>query len=77
MDKTKERNLIMSGIGSTNGGTVRQAKIEGIGRVDGDINCSAFILHGKADIHGSVKALTSDINGTAVIKYRAVYTVNN
>jgi cytoskeletal protein CcmA (bactofilin family) len=68
MDKENRRNLTISGIGSSNGGTVRVAKIEGIGRVDGDINCSDFILNGKADIHGNLKALTAEINGTASVK---------
>ncbi|MDB5055459.1 MAG: hypothetical protein JWM44_3509 [Bacilli bacterium] len=68
MDKENRRNLTISGIGSSNGGTVRVAKIEGIGRVDGDIICSDFILNGKADIHGSIKASTAEINGTVVVE---------
>ncbi|BBH23028.1 hypothetical protein Back11_43730 [Paenibacillus baekrokdamisoli] len=68
MEKESRRNLIISGLGSSNGGTVRLAKIEGIGRVDGDIICNDFILNGKADVHGSIKASTTDIKGTAAVK---------
>jgi cytoskeletal protein CcmA (bactofilin family) len=68
MDNGSKRNLIINGIGSSNGGTVRLAKIEGIGRVDGDIICTDFVLKGKADIHGSIKASTVEINGTAAIE---------
>jgi cytoskeletal protein CcmA (bactofilin family) len=68
MDKGSKRNLIISGIGSSNGGTVHLAKIDGIGRVEGDINCSNFILNGRADIHGSIKALSAEINGTATVE---------
>ncbi len=67
MDKESSRNLILSGIGSTNGGTFRTAKIEGIGKVDGDLLCSDFIISGKADVHGDIQAQTAEINGTAAI----------
>jgi cytoskeletal protein CcmA (bactofilin family) len=63
MDKTRIRNLIITGLGTTNGGNVHLAKIEGTGTVTGDIGCSVFTLKGKADIHGSIKAKSAEING--------------
>jgi cytoskeletal protein CcmA (bactofilin family) len=68
MDKASKHNLIISGIGSSNGGSVHLAKIEGRGRVDGDINCTDFILNGRADIQGSINALTADMTGKATIE---------
>lgn len=64
MAETRVRNLIISGMGSTNGGNVYLAKIEGTGTVTGDIDCSIFTVSGKADIYGSVKAKSVEINGT-------------
>jgi cytoskeletal protein CcmA (bactofilin family) len=63
MDKTRVRNLIITGMGTTNGGNVHLAKIEGTGTVAGDIDCSVFTVNGKADIHGSIKARSAEING--------------
>jgi cytoskeletal protein CcmA (bactofilin family) len=68
MDAHKRGNITMSGIGSSSGGNVRIVKIDGIGKLDGDVICSEFIVNGKADIYGSVKASTADINGTAVVQ---------
>lgn len=68
METPSKRNLILSGIGSSNGGTVRLAKIDGIGKVNGDMNCSDFIVNGKADVHGSVQSSKAEINGTALVE---------
>jgi cytoskeletal protein CcmA (bactofilin family) len=68
MEKATKHNLIISGIGSINGGNFHLAKIKGRGRVDGDINCTDFILNGRADLYGSIKALTADMTGTVIIE---------
>lgn len=68
MSSDGSRNLIISGIGSSNGGTVRNAKIDGVGKVDGDIACTDFILNGRVEVLGSVKAMSADMNGSAVIE---------
>ncbi|WP_240418052.1 polymer-forming cytoskeletal protein [Paenibacillus periandrae] len=68
MDTASKRNLILSGIGSSNGGTVRLAKIDGIGKVNGDVSCSDFMVNGKADVHGSVQSSKAEINGTALVE---------
>jgi cytoskeletal protein CcmA (bactofilin family) len=68
MQQENRSNLLISGIGSSNGGTVRSAKIDGIGKVNGDISCSNFTVNGKAEIHGSIKAETAEVNGTALVE---------
>ncbi|KIL37348.1 hypothetical protein SD71_01325 [Cohnella kolymensis] len=68
MEAHKKGNLTISGVGSSSGGTVRIAKIDGIGKLDGDVICSEFIVNGKAEVHGNVKASTAEINGTAVVQ---------
>jgi cytoskeletal protein CcmA (bactofilin family) len=64
MDKDHVRNLIIAGIGATNGGSVYLAKIDGTGTVTGDIECAVFTINGRAEMHGSVKANSAEINGT-------------
>jgi cytoskeletal protein CcmA (bactofilin family) len=68
MEQENRRNLLISGVGSSNGGTVRLAKIDGIGKVDGDISCSKFIVNGRAEVYGSIKASAAEIHGTAVVE---------
>jgi cytoskeletal protein CcmA (bactofilin family) len=68
LEKENKRNITLSGIGSSNGGTVRTARIDGIGKVDGDINCSDFILNGIANIHGSIQSSKAEINGIAAVE---------
>jgi cytoskeletal protein CcmA (bactofilin family) len=70
MNHNKARSLTISGIGSTHGGTVYSARIDGIGKVEGDISCSDFRVNGKAEIQGSVEARTAEIHGTAKISGR-------
>jgi cytoskeletal protein CcmA (bactofilin family) len=67
MNKTRMHNLIITGMGTTNGGNVQLARIDGNGTVAGDLDCSDFTLNGKADIHGSIKASNAEINGRITI----------
>ncbi|QGQ93848.1 hypothetical protein EHS13_02465 [Paenibacillus psychroresistens] len=68
MDKDRVRNLIITGMGSTNGGSVYLAKIDGNGTVTGDLECAVFTVNGRAHMHGSVKANSAEINGTITIE---------
>jgi cytoskeletal protein CcmA (bactofilin family) len=67
MEQENRLNLLISGIGSSNGGTVRLAKIDGLGKVDGDISCSKFIVNGRAEVHGSIKSSAAEIHGTVIV----------
>ncbi|SFF20361.1 protein CcmA, bactofilin family [Paenibacillus catalpae] len=58
-----KRKLIITGIGKSNGGDVHLAKIEGVGKIDGDVNCAEFRVDGTGDLQGSLKAATAAING--------------
>ncbi|MGG1514451.1 polymer-forming cytoskeletal protein [Paenibacillus oryzisoli] len=63
----KLRNLVISGIGSSGGGDFQTAKIDGVGRVEGDIRCEHFVLNGRLDVHGSLTAERADLKGTATV----------
>jgi cytoskeletal protein CcmA (bactofilin family) len=62
-----QRNLIISGIGTTNGGDVQLAKIEGTGKVEGDLDCNELIINGTGDIRGGLTTAKAEINGTASV----------
>ncbi|KRE83852.1 hypothetical protein ASG89_12110 [Paenibacillus sp. Soil766] len=63
-----KRNLIISGIGSSNGGGFRTVKIDGIGRLEGDVICSVFTLNGRAEVNGNITSETAEMNGTLTIQ---------
>lgn len=63
----KPRNLIITGIGRSGGGDVHLAKIDGVGKIEGDIGCYELSINGKGDVQGHVKAVTAAINGISSI----------
>jgi cytoskeletal protein CcmA (bactofilin family) len=68
MHADTKRNLMISGIGSSNGGSFYKVKIDGIGRLEGDIICSDFSLNGRAEVNGSITTETAEMNGTLTIQ---------
>ncbi|MFM1654713.1 hypothetical protein ACI7RC_21835 [Brevibacillus sp. B_LB10_24] len=67
MEKQKGRDLKVSGIANASGGAYDKAKIEGIGKVHGDLDCNDLKMDGKCTIKGNVKAGVADIDGMATI----------
>ncbi|MDR6554495.1 polymer-forming cytoskeletal protein [Paenibacillus qinlingensis] len=63
-----KRNLMISGIGSSNGGSFRTVKIDGLGRLEGDVICSHFTLNGRGEVNGSIQSETAEMNGTLTIQ---------
>ncbi|KRE75845.1 polymer-forming cytoskeletal protein [Paenibacillus sp. Soil750] len=63
-----KRKLMISGIGSSNGGSFRTVKIDGMGRLEGDVICSDFTLNGRAEVNGSITSETAELHGTLTIQ---------
>ena len=61
------RKLIITGIGKSNGGDVHLAKIEGMGKIEGDVTCTEFQVDGTGDLQGSLKAMKAAINGIVTV----------
>lgn len=59
-----KRRLMISGMGSSNGGCFQTVKIDGIGRIDGDVACDDFIVSGRAEVQGSIAAEKMEMKGT-------------
>ncbi|MGO4369838.1 hypothetical protein [Paenibacillus sp. 2TAB19] len=68
MEAIRKPDLKIVGIGSTQGGEVGMAKIEGIGRVKGSIRCTDFVLDGIATISGSLESVKARLYGTSHIE---------
>jgi cytoskeletal protein CcmA (bactofilin family) len=68
MPANTTRNLMITGIGSSNGGDFRAVKIDGIGRLEGDVTCSDFNLNGRAEVNGSITTETAEMKGTLSVQ---------
>lgn len=63
-----ERDLIIQGNGSTAGGDFRDVKINGIGKVAGDVNCARYIVRGKSEVNGNISAKFVQVAGSSLIR---------
>lgn len=63
-----KRKLLINGIGKSYGGEVHTAKIEGMGKIEGDLSCHDFQINGTGEVQGSLKAVTVSINGIGGIE---------
>ncbi|GMK43566.1 hypothetical protein PghCCS26_06930 [Paenibacillus glycanilyticus] len=64
----KQRKILITGIGRSGGGDVHLAKIEGVGKIEGDVRCYELSINGKGDVQGHVRAVTASINGMSSIR---------
>lgn len=60
-------NLMINGLGSSNGGHFDSATINGKGTVNGDMECHSFSCNGAVTVNGAVKAEKMKISGTTKI----------
>jgi cytoskeletal protein CcmA (bactofilin family) len=60
-------NLMINGLGSSNGGHFDSVTINGKGTVHGDIKCNSFSCNGAGTVNGDVKAEKVKINGNTKI----------
>jgi cytoskeletal protein CcmA (bactofilin family) len=67
MDKKATRNLFLSGIGTASGGDYDEVRIDGVGKINGDIDCGNLVFNGSGEIRGSVRAEVLEVRGSAVI----------
>jgi cytoskeletal protein CcmA (bactofilin family) len=54
MEGNRDPDLILNGVGGACGGRYRHVKIEGVGRVNGSLQCGDFVLQGVGTIRGDV-----------------------
>ena len=61
-------DLRINGNGSISGGKYNDVIINGMGKVDGDVDCIKFRCNGESKVSGSIKSGSVKINGSASIK---------
>ncbi|MGZ4033182.1 MAG: polymer-forming cytoskeletal protein [Tumebacillaceae bacterium] len=67
MAKEFGRDLLINGTGTALGGNYEHVKINGEGRVSGDMECQTLKIRGTSEIGGRVKAKFVEIGGTSAI----------
>ncbi|OZB93318.1 polymer-forming cytoskeletal protein [Paenibacillus sp. XY044] len=67
MEREQRHDMSMSGIGTVASGVYKTVRIDGISRINGDIDCIALDSNGTLSISGSVLGETVKINGTMTI----------
>ncbi|MHC0039151.1 polymer-forming cytoskeletal protein [Pseudoneobacillus sp. C159] len=60
-------NLMINGLGSSNGGNFDSVTINGKGTINSDIQCNSFSCNGAGTVHGDVKGEHLKISGTTKI----------
>jgi cytoskeletal protein CcmA (bactofilin family) len=68
VENEKRGDLIVNGSGSSAGGRFHNVKLNGHGKVSGDVDCTRFECNGNGTVYGNVKAKTVEINGSTDIK---------
>lgn len=67
MDKGNRPDLIINGMVSASGGHYNEVKINGDGKVDGNLDCIQFKCNGHSKCYGDVNAKFTRIFGAAVV----------
>lgn len=66
MNTTKKLDdLIVNGIGSSNGGLFDRVEINGKGKIYGDVKCHSFVCNGTGSITGNLTAKTAKVSGNS------------
>lgn len=68
MENQKRYDLILSGVGSSSGGSFNNVVINGTGKISGDVDCIDFSINGVGSVAGCVKTKSGKINGKGRIE---------
>lgn len=66
-DYSQKPDLKINGSGSASGGAYNLVRINGAGRITGDIECCDLIINGSGDVDGKVSSEAVKVNGSGRI----------
>lgn len=67
MSENTRTDLKINGYGTAPGGEYTLVRINGGGKIDGDVNCIDFVVNGSGEMRGNVDSSLMHINGTGHI----------
>lgn len=68
----EKKNLTLSGSGSAPGGVYEDVRINGSGKIEGNIVCDHIDINGSSRVLGDVKASSVTISGSAVVEKKLI-----
>ncbi|MFD0715969.1 polymer-forming cytoskeletal protein [Paenibacillus sp. GCM10027626] len=68
-------DLKIIGVGGASGGSFRHVTIDGVGKVDGGLQCEQAVINGVATIRGEIAAEHLDLNGKMSVQGNLVAAV--
>lgn len=68
MDETVRTNLDLSGVGAASGGLYQDVRVQGIGKVHGNLDCIHCDIEGVSTVHGNIHAESVNIRGKAKVQ---------
>lgn len=71
MELKNRGDLVINGLGSSNGGQFNLVTLNGRGTINNDVECHEFECNGFGVANGSIKAAEARVNGTA--KFRGTF----
>ncbi len=63
-DYTQRPDLKINGSGTASGGAYNLVRINGSGRVTGDVDCCDLVINGSGDVNGKSQCVTVKVNGS-------------
>ena len=64
MGMKNKGDLVINGTGASNGGQFNLVKLNGIGKVNTDLECSGFECNGTGTLKGNLKSIAARVSGT-------------
>jgi len=68
MDNQNLSDLKINGTGKFSGGKYNFVSVNGVGNIEGDVDCASFKSNGASIMNGNLKSSVLKINGTSSIK---------
>ena len=68
MELKNRGDLVLNGLGSSNGGQFNLVTINGRGTINNDLECNEFDCNGSGAVNGNIKAAAARVNGNAKFK---------
>jgi cytoskeletal protein CcmA (bactofilin family) len=66
-DHTQKPDLKINGSGTASGGAYNLVRINGAGRITGDLECCDLVINGSGDVNGNAQCETVKVNGSGRI----------
>ena len=68
MENQNRNDLKINGSGNTTGGMFNYVVVNGVGDINGDVDCISFKTNGASSLNGNLKSKSVKVNGSSSVK---------